>query len=549
VTKQSLCAIHPLSVPVPPQVPIVKFFSPNKADQGLIEFWNTSVSSYVPLDQGAPHPDTRDRAGFKLGKQFNLPNDEKFVVRVWVTDETSPTWWDWSEKFLAESASHPIFIRQSREPRNTYAPKTKSQPLKSVYKLSLTNAGTGYTPDTQPALAFSGGAGSGAAGHAVVNKDGTIAELVLDSGGDNYTSAPTFTVAASPSGGTTATGTAYIQPTTAVLVAEEAQPFPADSEFFGLYLQVVRVYQTLPGPVLSEKEYDQEWDVVIPRTRQRVLNSAVNLATNRQDVKALDSVQSELVTFDPTALAAVFDTYLNYMSSTTNLQLPDVLTSLTGVESSAVGNGTYAEAATGSGNGTTFFLSMSTQGTAQGSASKMLDVLVEIKQYWARNIPVVTYYFFLQSPVTAAAVLAKLQTLSGLTITAWPKFVPQAHTVICKGQKFSGEARAKTAFQQSSSSDGSSATDTGGKGYGLDVSTSIRGIRIPPTIHDTINIGGTTSDAGTDVLAITATASDPINGAISVPLTGVKLLRSEPVKRWFGYVMVACDTVDMANVA
>ena len=259
-------------MPVPPQVPLIKFLSPNKADQGILEFWNTTQKSYLPLDLNVPHPNTREYLGYKLGKQFNLPTDEKWIVRVWITAQTDPTWWAWSEKFSGDANAFPVFIREYREARKTYAPLTKGQPLKSVYKVSLTAAGSAYVPGKFPALAFAGGAGSGAAGHAIVNQDGTLADLVLDDGGDGYTSAPTFTVEAPPAGGTTATGTALIQPTTALLVSEEAQQFPDDSEFFGLYLNVVRVYETLPGPDIPFTRYDENLGPIQGKKRA-VLNT------------------------------------------------------------------------------------------------------------------------------------------------------------------------------------------------------------------------------------------------------------------------------------
>jgi hypothetical protein len=78
--------------------------------------------------------------------------------------------------------------------------------------------------------------------------------LILDDGGAGYTSSPTFTIPA-PTSGTTATGTAAIQATTAILVAEEAQQFPPDNENYALYLNVVRVYETLPGPPLNGAAY------------------------------------------------------------------------------------------------------------------------------------------------------------------------------------------------------------------------------------------------------------------------------------------------------
>lgn len=258
-------------MPVSPQTPIVKFLSPDKRDRGLIEFWSSEPTAYQPLDLGAAHPNTRDFAGYKLGKQFNLPNDNRFVVRIWVTDATGPQWFDYAIRYLGESAAHPIFVRNYRKPRNTYTPRTKGQPLTSVYKLSLNDPGSGYIVGSFPALTFSGGAGSGAAGHAVVNPDGTIAEFVLDSGGTGYTSSPTFTVEAPPSG-TTATGTAVIQPATALLTTEQADEYPDDSEFRGLYLNVTRVYETLPGPWIPFTRYDDDLGP-IQGQRRAVLNS------------------------------------------------------------------------------------------------------------------------------------------------------------------------------------------------------------------------------------------------------------------------------------
>lgn len=246
-------------MPVPPQVPILTFFSPNKADQGLIELHNTSVSEYKPFDLGAPHPNTRDYARFKLGRQFNLPTDEKWVVRVWVTDETSPDWYNYHEKYLLESKAHPIFIRAYRVLKDSYGntPVEEGSALTSVYKLVLTNPGSGYIPGTFPALTFSASTDGDATGHAVVKQDGTIAEFVLDYGGTGYESAPTFTCAA-PTSGVTATGLAFIQPVSAILVAEEAAPYPSDSEFFGLYLNVTRVYKTLPGPPMVTRSIGQD---------------------------------------------------------------------------------------------------------------------------------------------------------------------------------------------------------------------------------------------------------------------------------------------------
>ena len=83
----------PVRVP-PPEIPVISWLSPNKADQGLLEFWNTELASYIPLDVGAPHPVQRLYPGFRLGKQAPVQGDEKWVLRTWVSDETSPDWFN-----------------------------------------------------------------------------------------------------------------------------------------------------------------------------------------------------------------------------------------------------------------------------------------------------------------------------------------------------------------------------------------------------------------------------------------------------------------------
>src|SRR5436190_10443722 len=109
-----------LRVP-PPEIPVISFLSPNKKDQGLLEFWNTTLANYTPLDIGVPHPNTREFPGFTLGSQKPLPNDEKWILRTWVSPETSPDWFNYALKFSAESDAYPIFIRTYREPKISYA--------------------------------------------------------------------------------------------------------------------------------------------------------------------------------------------------------------------------------------------------------------------------------------------------------------------------------------------------------------------------------------------------------------------------------------------
>ncbi len=264
----------PLQVP-PVEIPIVTFLNPNKNDQGLIEIWNTEIASYVPLDVGSPHPNQRQYPNFHLGKQSNVQGDEKWVMRIWVTDETSSDWWNWSQKFAGEDSEFPTFVRTYREPRNSYTRRTELTTLKTIYKLVVTDAGSGYTIGTYPKVTFDVPIvpfTTEATAHGVVAPDGTISECVLDFGGEGYKQNVEFTVE-SPINGNPASGIAYIQPPTAILTKEEAGAFPEDSPFYADYLQVTRVYETIPGPTFYETSLDIDGATLTTATTRKLCSS------------------------------------------------------------------------------------------------------------------------------------------------------------------------------------------------------------------------------------------------------------------------------------
>lgn len=72
-----------------------------------------------------------------------------------------------------------------------------------VSSVKITNPGAGYT--VAPTVTFSGGGGSGAAGHANINAIGAVTSVTITNVGSGYTAPPT--VSFSVPGGTTATGT------------------------------------------------------------------------------------------------------------------------------------------------------------------------------------------------------------------------------------------------------------------------------------------------------------------------------------------------------
>lgn len=268
----------PLRTP-PPEVPIVSFLTPNKADQGLLEFWNTEAGDYTPLDIGAPHPNTRQYPGFRLGKQAPLQGDEKWVLRTWVTDETSPDWFNYAIKYSESDSDFPIFVRTYRERKDSYTPLGNGVALGAIYKLVLDDdkRGSGYPSGVLPNVVFDDPAVAPtdvALAHAVVSPDGTIKECVIDFGGTGYLENLRFRVE-SVGDSNPAEGTAFVQLQAAVLTKEEAQQYPEDSPFYGQYLQVSRIYETLPGPWVYSENVDDDGVHVVTKKRRNIAANIV----------------------------------------------------------------------------------------------------------------------------------------------------------------------------------------------------------------------------------------------------------------------------------
>lgn len=172
----------------------------------------------------------------------------------------------------------------------------------------LTSEGSGYT--SQPTVTISGGGGAGATATALLHLDTKVVyEITVTSGGSGYSSEPTVTLAAPPSGVTAtavaqiadgevvaitvtsyglgyvtaptvtisgnATATATLETATMRLVKEDVTQFPEDDPRRSLYVMVTRQYETLPGPVLIQHDYEPFIDTFTSSLKRIVLASTV----------------------------------------------------------------------------------------------------------------------------------------------------------------------------------------------------------------------------------------------------------------------------------
>lgn len=92
---------------------------------------------------------------------------------------------------------------------------THTRQQNAVTAITVMAAGTGYT--SAPAVALSGGNGTGATAHAELDAQGRVARIIVDKAGTGYTAAPT--VAITGGGGSGATATASFGSTSNPVIA------------------------------------------------------------------------------------------------------------------------------------------------------------------------------------------------------------------------------------------------------------------------------------------------------------------------------------------
>lgn len=206
------------------------------------------------LEYGHFHPDQTKYPAHRLLKQG--PNAYGIYQRVWGTSPVLQDTYNADKGYGEESNAHPVFVRAYKVLRSDYlvdGPSAKGQPLTGIIAVKVANGGSGYSKDFP--VSFTGGAGSGAVGLAIVTGRGVVDRVEIMAIGSGYTSAPNPVFSAG--GGTGATATAAIQPASAVLTIEKHNRLPADDPYYSLFDSVVRVYETMPSKALSTRTVDE----------------------------------------------------------------------------------------------------------------------------------------------------------------------------------------------------------------------------------------------------------------------------------------------------
>lgn len=82
--------------------------------------------------------------------------------------------------------------------------------LNKISETFVTAAGSGYDPLNPPTVTFSGGGGSGATAFAAIDGSGKLISVNIINAGSGYTTTPTISISAPPSGGTQAAASARV---------------------------------------------------------------------------------------------------------------------------------------------------------------------------------------------------------------------------------------------------------------------------------------------------------------------------------------------------
>lgn len=331
------------------------------------------------------------------------------------------------------------------------------------------------------------------------------------------------------------------------------------------------------GPILNGQQYDQSKDLVIRYTEQSrdATSAATALGNTRTEITPRDRDNSVVKIFtDPTGL----DTLVISGRSNARLSLPDVLNSITVVYNVNAGDGSYSENAGGSSGGDHDDLTISSQGSAEGSAGASAELIFDISPFsdWGRSVPSTKYFFYMTGVVNTTTILARLNTIIGTPVLDLPMFKAKPHMLVVKGQSISVRAEAKaTQFKYDSPTFNASKLELG-SGSSFSSQLSVRAIQVSPTIHGTITISNNQTivsahaDAQATILGglnfpyaqVTKSVQSPPQVAsvtptslaattpTSIPTTGLYLVDSsfEPDKEW-GRTKVFAEVVDFSIFA
>lgn len=190
------------------------------------------------------------------------------------------------------------------------------------------------------------------------------------------------------------------------------------------------------GPVLTGQRNNRRLGIIEPFTKRLVIADSADGDADTT-ISPVSIAQDEAVTETiPTAALTAFNaTFPDYA----NIPLPDVLTAIAVTWELPEGTGAYIENGAMICSGDSINLNLSLSGSGEASAACVPEIIPTYAPSKGEHVPVTDVFFFLPQPVTHAAVLAKLLTLSALTVAVTnitAGLVASASHTLSDGQPF-----------------------------------------------------------------------------------------------------------------
>lgn len=264
--------------------------------------------------------------------------------------------------------------------------------------------------------------------------------------------------------------------------------------------------------VLTGFRWDKELQAPIKYTEQFV--APLTSGTDFTDVQIVNEDRAlKRVEVVPTAK---LDAFMRVYPTRANIPLPDELQEVTVNWNRDVAEGSASSSSSSDATGESGTVGGTISSEANSSGALIPELSFKIKQFWGKNVPTKTYFFYLKNEnADDDHILTKL----GVGVQLWPLFKPEGHVIALMGTKVSVRHNSSLGHTESWSKTTRSTTDSNGDGSSYDINISNRSVVIPPTLHKKLKFDG----LGDDKLSVTATSFTSLSivgaGGLSAPAT------------------------------
>lgn len=239
----------------------------------------------------------------------------------------------------------------------------------------------------------------------------------------------------------------------------------AEKENLGDGKFVTRSVVLAEPPMLTGQRYDESFDIVVPFTQQVVPSDTESLGDERMDIEPRDVHHSVLRAIDVEEARAKLLVEEWSVSAYVNMELPDVLESVTAVRTRAKSYGR----ADSTGNNYSL--------RASGSASETIDFRWRIRNGYTGPVPATRHVFFLDKTDASFETVAER-----VEAEAFPRLFPEAVVITSVSGSVTKDASVSASFGSESGASAGS-----GESFTSNLSSSVT--TIPPTLHSSVNIG------------------------------------------------------------